>query len=578
MNLCSPASSTNVPKLLHCIQCFRSRSNESSGKVQQIPIPRVQTGGSSKRSLSQVQQFQRNYHRPHAGNDHLGLHRQTGASAATAGAAGRSTRHNLLRATISHKIDPARLHRETVYTAWDNHHGHRPPPRGGGGGPFVAPPKHRSLEEPGGGPRSLPNVVARSPGVPRAPIPTPDGRRPPRMPPAVPLETSLDSFGVDTTFGSDGSAGHYQTPNNRDGDYSYAYDSSLSPAFIIKYDDEIGSDESGSGAKPKGPKVENIYEEIAENSSDCSSEVRHHRGGGGHSQHSQAKSRKGGGGRRSDSENSSRKSSSMNSDSGISMSKPHQKYSQGTLDVGPSHHHHKPARPQKDSEKLSALDSLLFRTAPGMTASQRRDLRKSLVDEVFEELIKRHHDRVLDQLKLDVEDFISPDGAVASAQNNNSSTKLKKCESMDFKDLSRKDAKAAAGGTMIPEAASGLRAALKKIYSEAFNRKYFGNSKGNKDETAASVDTVRSHVSPVLNNCDEVDCSGGGASATAAAAVPYDDYEEDEGTDRRLRRSQIIQSFLQSDFSLDEEPEDFESEGENESAKKSEPATITTRI
>jgi len=394
------------------------------------------------------------------------------------------------------------------------------------------------------------------------------------MPPTVPLETSLDSFGVDTTFGSDGSAGHYQTPNNRDGDYSYAYDSSLSPAFIIKYDDEVGSDESGSGAKPEGPKVENIYEEIAENSSDCSSEVRHHRrGGGGHSHHSQAKSRKGGG-RRSDSENSSRKSSSMNSDSGISMSKPHQKYSQGTLDVGPNHH--KPARPQKDSEKLSALDSLLFRTAPGMSASQRRDLRKSLVDEVFEELIKRHHDRVLDQLKLDVEDFISPDGAVA-AQNNNSSTKLKKCESMDFKDLSRKDAKAAAGGTMVPEAASGLRAALKKIYSEAFNRKYFGNSKGNKDEMAAPAEAFRPQA-PVLNNCDEVDCSGGGggASATTAAAVPYDDYEEDEGTDRRLRRSQIIQSFLQSDFSLDEEPEDFESEGE--SAKKSEPATITTRI
>merc|ERR1711902_420622 len=195
----------------------------------------------------------------------------------------------------------------------------------------------------------------------------------------------------------------------------------------------------------------------------------------------------------------------MNSDSGISMSKPHQKYSQGTLDVGPSHHHHKPARPQKDSEKLSALDSLLFRTAPGMTASQRRDLRKSLVDEVFEELIKRHHDRVLDQLKLDVEDYISPDGAVA-AQNNN--TKLKKCESMDFKDLSRKDAKAAAaGGTMVPEAASGLRAALKKIYSEAFNRKYFGNAKGNKDETATPVEAVQA---PVLNNCDEVDCSGGG--------------------------------------------------------------------
>merc|ERR1719251_553683 len=117
------------------------------------------------------------------------------------------------------------------------------------------------------------------------------------------------------------------------------------------------------------------------------------------------------------------------------MSKPQYKgpYSQGTLDVGP---HHKGRQQQQQqqhqqhhNEKLSALDSLLFRTAPGMTASQRRDLRKSLVDEVFEELIRRHHDRVLDQLKLDVEDFISPN---ESASNS----KLKKCESMDFKDLS----------------------------------------------------------------------------------------------------------------------------------------------
>ena len=54
--------------------------------------------------------------------------------------------------------------------------------------------------------------------------------------------------------------------------------------------------------------------------------------------------------------------------------------------------------PHRTDEKLSALDSLLFQTAPGMTASQRRDLRKSLVDEVFEELIRRHHDRVLDQV------------------------------------------------------------------------------------------------------------------------------------------------------------------------------------
>merc|ERR1719219_1039665 len=110
------------------------------------------------------------------------------------------------------------------------------------------------------------------------------------------------------------------------------------------------------------------------------------------------------------------------------------KYSQGTLDVAvKGHGSHKrkenPRHSHQADEKLSALDSLLFQTAPGMTASQRRDLRKSLVDEVFEELIRRHHDRVLDQLKLDVEDFISPN---ESASNS----KLKKCESMDFKDLS----------------------------------------------------------------------------------------------------------------------------------------------
>ena len=71
-------------------------------------------------------------------------------------------------------------------------------------------------------------------------------------------------------------------------------------------------------------------------------------------------------------------------------------------------------------------------------------------------------------------------------------------------------------------------------------------------------------------NCDVMEDEGAGAGA-------YDDYEEDEGTDRRLRRSQIIQSFLQqSDFSLDEEPE--EDDMSEEVNKKSEPATITTRI
>ena len=58
---------------------------------------------------------------------------------------------------------------------------------------------------------------------------------------------------------------HYSTPNDRDGDYSYAYDSSLSPAFIIKYDDggEGSSEDEGKGHHKKAQQ-ENIYEEIAE--------------------------------------------------------------------------------------------------------------------------------------------------------------------------------------------------------------------------------------------------------------------------------------------------------------------------
>ena len=117
---------------------------------------------------------------------------------------GRSTRHNLLRATISHKAVEGR--REAVFTAWDNPHGlastHGGPPlhplRGHQVfGPGAPHPKHRSLEEPSGGPhgaagpRSLPNPLVRitpDPAVPRAPIPTPGRGRPP--PPT--LEATLD--------------------------------------------------------------------------------------------------------------------------------------------------------------------------------------------------------------------------------------------------------------------------------------------------------------------------------------------------------------------------------------------------
>jgi len=99
---------------------------------------------------------------------------------------------------------------------------------------------------------------------------------------------------------------------------------------------------------------------------------------------------------------------------------------------------------------LSSLDALLSQTSPALTAHQRLSLRKSLVDELFEELIQRHHRRVLDELRLDVEEFIAPspdffDQPTENSSNSNgtpkssrssanqSCSKLHRCESMDFK-------------------------------------------------------------------------------------------------------------------------------------------------
>merc|ERR1711997_593368 len=101
---------------------------------------------------------------------------------------------------------------------------------------------------------------------------------------------------------------------------------------------------------------------------------------------------------------------------------------------------------------LSSLDALLSQTSPALTAHQRLSLRKSLVDELFEELIQRHHRRVLDELRLDVEEFIAPSpdffdqpSATENSSNSNgtpkssrssanqSCSKLHRCESMDFK-------------------------------------------------------------------------------------------------------------------------------------------------
>jgi hypothetical protein len=217
----------------------------------------------------------------------------------------------------------------------------------------------------------------------------------------------------------------YQSPRDRDGDYSYAYDCSISPAVVIKW----GEDSADEDEEPIKVKNENIYEEIQEVRQDSSS--------------------------------------GSNTDSGIgvpfcnsSAGSSSMPCSKGTLDVKKkvqsqhqNHNNHKP--PREPVKPMSSLDALLCQTT--LTADQRNDLRKSLVDELFEELIQRHHKRVLDELKLDVEEFIAPPPEQLSVSGDSLGTPkssrskfsrendftekssgnnfggLTRCESMDFK-------------------------------------------------------------------------------------------------------------------------------------------------
>jgi hypothetical protein len=100
--------------------------------------------------------------------------------------------------------------------------------------------------------------------------------------------------------------------------------------------------------------------------------------------------------------NSSRKSSSLNSDSGIGASagSRHRVVAKlGTLDVtarGP----YKKKEVRMSEAQQSSLDVLLSKTTQGMSLDERANLRKSLVDELFEELIQRHHNRVLEQVTI----------------------------------------------------------------------------------------------------------------------------------------------------------------------------------
>jgi len=241
-----------------------------------------------------------------------------------------------------------------------------------------------------------------------------------------------------------------------------------------------------------------------------------------------------------------------------------------------------------------------------MSASQRRDLRKSLVDEVFEELIQRHHDRVLDQLKLDTENFIAPTASNGASPESTQENKLKKCVSIDLKDLDKattaskkKEEKRPSEASAATATTGGLKAALMshaKKYSEVFNRKYFGNGSGGGRNGGGGSDggggksaesgkvSLSSAVSSTSFDLLALDRAATAAGNTCSGHYikkldcdGNDDDEDDVVTDRRLRRSQIIQSFLeQSDLNPEEDEDDF-----NEApsaAANNEPSSFVTRI
>ena len=415
------------------------------------------------------------------------------------------------------------------------------------------------------------------------------------------------SFNVDSSGDvSFADKSHYQSPKDRDGDYSYAYDCSVSPAFLIKWNgavDEMYNEEDDDN----NPKTENIYEEIDKKVD-------------GEDEDFQEKGMSDG--------NSSRKSSSLNSDSGIgasggsrhAASHHHRVVGKlGTLDVtqrGPYKKKDVASQPMSDASQKSSLDVLLSQTTPGMTPNQRMSLRKSLVDELFEELIQRHHSRVLEQLRLDVEEFIAPTpdampnssvaeeanenvashssqkgspfqraksttaskllivrrdksakASVASRRSASSPRRLRKCESMDFKEILSSSGSASPASTQCRKDVDDFSTEDKvkrnpatqiftsaRKYSEAFHRKYFSRSSAakakqqqqqqqqqhpqqqqsqvsRKGRRPLSAFLTRTSMSEVIGHQED----------------DMDDSDSEEESARRLQRSKIIQSFLREE-------------------------------
>jgi hypothetical protein len=442
-------------------------------------------------------------------------------------------------------------------------------------------------------PSSLPSHI-----IPRAPIPTPEVLSNAKKQAKSEMAKSVkhpvskkDDFSAnnDKILSQAGNNLHYSSPKERDGDYSYAYDCSISPAVVIKWNEENPEEESDSdycdrsrkGSRNKGKdNNENIYEEIQDVSDQ-------HRTGG-----------------------SSATSSVNNSDSGIGGAtvippRSHLRHtSQGTLDVSrPSRshksNHHKPLKSktqsnskenQEKGKTLSSLDALISQTSPELTAHQRLKLRKSLVDELFEELIQRHHARVLDELRLDVEEFIAPSPLHSPSARVTSGLRTR-CESMDFQQQKKPQTSATK-----PSSANNFSAkfwqSARKCSEVIFSAKKSKSAESNAAaESKASADKSQYQPSQVSrkghrplsaivvtsshnsNNSNRNNVILSKSKILEAQKLDHqgaDDSDSESETDaRRLLRSQIIKSFWEQHHDNENsDTSDFEETSSGSNNKK----------
>ena len=162
------------------------------------------------------------------------------------------------------------------------------------------------------------------------------------------------------------------------------------------------------------------------------------------------------------------------------------------------------------------------------------------MDELFEELIQRHHKRVLDELKLDVEEFIAPQQnesiSTPKSSRSSNSTRLTRCESMDFKEQKIQHQKPDHGQ---PKFGAKIWQSARKC-SEVIHRKLKRSESPKVQQPVVQPEVQRPQVTrkghrPLSTLIPE--------QRSRNAVINEIEDDSDSEQERKLLRSQIIKSF-----------------------------------